>query len=270
MDILLRPGLSEAHAFLEERLRGGGPAAGLTLIVGRCRGSYAGRAASRLDQGDRVVMLKRDGSFLLHGPTGFKPINWQPPGARFEVALDGSELVLRAQRSRPSEIVEVRFSHVEAVGLAVLEDLAPLQVSGSEFDLRDLLRANPDLVEPGFRPWARERITDQGPMDLYGEDARGRRVVIEVKRVPAGLAEATQLWRYVEAERRRRPVAVRGILVAPRVSPRALQFLREHDLEFLRREWTDESSLEARRGASRQPSLHAFIHPHEPNQTGKS
>lgn len=270
MDVLVRPDLPQAHSFLEERLRGGASTAGLILLIGRCRGSYSGRAASRLDQGDRVVLIKRDGSFLLHGPTGFKPINWQPPGARFDVALDGAELVLSARRVRPPETVEVRFSRVEAVGLAVLQDLAPLEVSGTEFELRDLFRAHPDLIEPGFQPWARERLTDQGPIDLYGEDARGRRMVIELKRIPAGLAEATQLWRYVEAERKRRPIAVRGILVAPRISPRARQFLHEHDLEFLCRTWEEDSSREARRASSRQPSLRAFAGPAELDQTGKS
>jgi endonuclease len=118
------------------------------------------------------------------------------------------------------------------LGVALLEEGAPIDLRGTEFDLRDLLRARPELVETGFVPWARERLTERGPMDLYGEDASGRRVVVEVKRVRAGLAEATQLWRYVEKERAKRGVAVRGILVAPAISDRALQLLVEHDLEF--------------------------------------
>lgn len=259
MDLLASPQPEQALRFLADRLKGGMPPAGLLTIVGSCTVDYHGRAASKLDQGDRLVLVKRDGALLIHGPEGIKPINWQPPGCRFEVELREGLLTLWARRPKPVEVVQVRFRSVHYCCLDRIEDAAPLHVSGSEFDLRDLLRARPELVEPGFRPWERERLTDQGPMDLYGEDAQGRRVVVEVKRVPAGLAEATQLWRYVEAERKRRTIEVRGILIAPRVSVRALALLQEHQLEFVRRHWDDAASLKARsQTAPRQQGLHAF------------
>ncbi|HLE47352.1 MAG TPA: endonuclease NucS [Candidatus Thermoplasmatota archaeon] len=268
MDVLSAPTLADTFTFLDERLRGGQPPSGLLAIVGRCRVDYRGRALSRLDEGDRLIMVKRDGSLLIHGPTGFKPINWQPPGARFEVMLHEGSLTLWARRTKPPEVVEVQFAQVAMCWLGRLEDAAPLQLSGTEFDLRDLLRSKPELVERGFKPWERERITDQGPMDLYGEDSAGRRVVVEVKRTAAGLAEATQLWRYVEAERKRRQQGVRGILIAPKISPRALQLLHEHGLEFLARHWEDSRSVAARAASGpRQPRLSAFA---DPPRTGKS
>lgn len=268
MDLVSSPSLAEASRFLSDRLAGGLPPSGLLAIVGQCRVDYHGRTASKLDQGDRLIVVKRDGTLLIHGPAGVKPINWQPPGAKFEVRLEGSQLLFWARRAKPVEVVEMRFGRVDLCCLGRLEDAAPLQLSGTEFDLRDLLREKPELLEPGFRPWARERLTDQGPMDLYGEDAQGRRVVVEIKRVPAGLAEATQLWRYVEAERRRRPMPVRGILVAPRISPRALQLLSEHGLEFVQRHWDDAASKEARRRvAPRQGNLTTFT---SQEQTGSS
>lgn len=268
MDVLTPVDLGSAFRFVSDRIRGGQPPGGLLAVVGRCRVDYRGRALSRLDQGDRLVMLKRDGSLLIHGPTGFKPINWQPPGARFEVVLEAGALTLWARRAKPAEVVEVRFTEVFGAWLGRLEDAAPLELSGTEFDLRDLLRAKPDLVEPGFKPWERERLTDQGPMDLYGEDSKGRRVVVELKRIPAGLAEATQLWRYVEAERKRRKQPVRGILIAPKVSPRARQLLEEHGLEFVARHWEDPGAVAARAAPGpRQPRLSAFT---DATRTGNS
>jgi endonuclease len=220
---------------------------------------YQGRSATKTDQGDRFLLVKPDGSVLVHGPRSVKPINWQPPGARFDVALEKGVLILFARRPKPVEVIELRFDQLSLCWLGTMDGGAGLQLSGSEFDLRDLLRNRPELIEPGFQPWARERITDQGPMDLYGEDAKGRRVVVEVKRVPAGLPESTQLWRYVEAERRRRGPDVRGILVAPRISPRALQMLEEHGLEFLERKWDDSAAQAARRKSGpKQGNLSAF------------
>lgn len=257
--MLLEPTIESAHEFLEARLRGGQPPSGVLAIAGRCRVEYHGRSATKTDQGDRFVLVKPDGSVLLHGPRSVKPINWQPPGAKFDVAIEKGQLLLFARRAKPVEVIEMRFESLSLCWLGEMDGGAGLQISGSEFNLRDLLRSRPELLEPGFKPWERERITDQGPMDLYGEDAQGRRVVIEVKRVPAGLAEATQLWRYVEAERRRRGPEARGILVAPRISPRALQMLHEHGLEFIERRWDDSASRAAReKSGPRQGSLASF------------
>jgi endonuclease len=259
VELASAPDHAQALQFLSERLKGGMPPSGLLTIVGNCRVDYQGRAASKLDQGDRMIMVKRDGALLIHGPEGIKPINWQPPGCRFEVEVRDGTLTLWARRPKPVEVVQVRFQDIHYCCLDRLEDAAPLQVSGSEFNLRDLVRERPELVEPGFKPWERERLTDQGPIDLYGEDAQGRRVVIELKRVPAGLAEATQLWRYVEAERKRRTIEVRGILMAPRISVRALDLLHEHKLEFIQRHWDDAASQKARaQTAPRQQGLQAF------------
>lgn len=259
MDVLLEPTIESAAEFLGARLKGGQPPSGVLAIAGRCRVDYQGRSATKTDQGDRFILVKPDGSVLLHGPRSVKPINWQPPGARFDVAVQDHQLLLFSRRAKPVEVIEMRFDRLSFCWMGEMDAGAGLQLSGSEFHLRDLLRSRPELIEPGFKPWERERITDQGPMDLYGEDAQGRRVVVEVKRIPAGLAEATQLWRYVEAERRRRGVEVRGILVAPRISARALQMLQEQGLEFLERAWDDASSRAAReRSGPRQPSLAAF------------
>ena len=259
VDVLLEPTIASAYEFLAARLKGGQPPAGVLAIAGRCRVEYQGRSATKTDAGDRFVLVKPDGSVLLHGPRSVKPINWQPPGAKFDVALQNEQLLLFARRAKPVEIIEMRFEKLSLCWLGEMDAGAGLQMSGSEFDLRDLLRSRPELLEVGFKPWERERITDQGPMDLYGEDAQGRRVVIEVKRVAAGLAESTQLWRYVEAERRRRGLDVRGILVAPRISPRALQMLQEHGLEFLERRWDDSASRAAReKSGPKQGSLALF------------
>ena len=119
-----------------------------------------------------------------------------------------------------------------------LDDEEALDLAGSEDDLQAFLASRPELVEPGFRFWRRERASGRGPMDLYGEDAQGRRVVVEVKRRAAGVKEADQLRRYVERERAaRQDTPVRGILVAPKVSDTARKYLADLDLECRELDW---------------------------------
>lgn len=232
MTWLQEPSLDEARRFLGQELGKLSLSSRAILVIGRCRIDYEGRAASTLDEGDRIVLVKPDGTLLVHNPTGLKPVNWQPPGGT--VRVDGSTgLVIVSSRPKPPETLRLTFTRVALVGDERVLDGAPIAVRGTEFDLRDALRSRPDLVEPGFRPWERERMTERGPMDLYGEDAQGRRVIVEVKRTRAGLAEVTQLWRYVEKERTKRGVVVRGILAAPAISDRARLLLSEHGLEFL-------------------------------------
>lgn len=104
-------------------------------------------------------------------------------------------------------------------------------------------------------------------MDLYGEDGQGRRVVIEVKRVRAGLAEATQLWRYVEKERQRRGASVRGLLIAPACSDRARLLLEEHGLEFRAVDVDDLRQLDRSLGRRKEASLLKYAP--EPRETGR-
>lgn len=239
MDALTGPDLEAAERFLATHLPSLALSSRCLLVVGECRVDYQGRAVSQLALGDRIVLVKPDGSLLIHGPEGFKPLNWQPPGCAYAARRDGAELVLEAVRRKPAEAVRVAFVRLDLVAAPRIAAAAPLNVQGTEFNIRDALRSRPEWVEPGFQPWAKERLTERGPMDLYGEDANGRRVVVEVKRTRAGIAEATQLWRYVEKERAKRGVPVRGILVAPACSDRALQLLGEHGLEFKPLRWEE-------------------------------
>lgn len=230
-------------------------------MVGHCTVLYSGRAESQLAAGDRIIVVKTDGTLLIHNPAGLKPVNWQPPGCAFTAALKDGHLFLEAQRTKPRETVRIAFQRVELLGFVRLEDQAELALQGTEFDIRDTLRSRPELVEPGFKPWEKERLTERGPMDLYGEDRNGRRVIVEVKRTPAGIAEATQLWRYVEKERSKRGVDVRGILVAPSASERARMLLSEHGLEFkaISIEYLRERAIPL--AIPSQPSLARFTQP---------
>lgn len=229
----------------------------LMQAVGLCTVRYQGRARSDLSAGERLILLKPDGTLLVHGAAKAKPINWQPPGASFSASLAEGRVSLTAIRTRPEEIVQVTFERIDLLASVPLRDGADLDLLGTEDDLQAALFAHPELVEPGFVPAKRERNTKRGFLDLDGRDAKGRRVVVEVKRTQAGVGEAQQLWRYVE-RMRGQDATLRGILVAPRVAERARALLADHDLEWREVEWADVlPKIEAMR-ESGQASLARF------------
>ena len=86
----------------------------------------------------------------------------------------------------------------------------------------------------GFQAMATERETSAGAIDIYGEDADGTPVAVELKRRRVGPDAVGQLTRYVETlERDLYGESVRGILVAPSVTDRAEQLLTSKELEFI-------------------------------------
>ena len=204
-------------------------------LFGRCRVEYDGRASSTLDPGDRLVVLKPDGTVLVHTDEGQQPVNWQPPGCTHEATTVDGDLLLESQRSTPDETLAVSFSDVAHAAAFDPTDESELALTGTEDDLRDRILADPSLLEEGFEPRATERETPAGAVDIYGEDEAGNAVVVELKRRRVGPDAVSQLNRYVEALERdlHADASVRGILVAPSVTDRASELLDERGLAFV-------------------------------------
>jgi RecB family endonuclease NucS len=218
-----------------ELLADGIGAARMCTVVGRCEVDYDGRTTSYLGTGDRLVVLKPDGTLLVHTAEQRTPVNWQPPGCEHAVAVADGRLRIESERSSPAETVEIRFEDVYQVSTLTLTDEEELELAGSEADLRERVLADPDLIEADFDPLATERRTPAGAVDIYGEDAGGNAVAVELKRRRVGPDAVGQLARYVEALERdlHADATVRGILVAPSVTDRAGELLAEKGLEFV-------------------------------------
>jgi len=217
----------------------------LVSLFGRCTVSYAGRAASDLGPGDRLVVLKPDGAALVHTDEGRQPVNWQPPGSEHRGAVRDGRLRVRSTRSGPEETLTVRFSTVHQLSAMTVTGGRDLTLHGSEEDLRTRILERPELVEAGFEPRETERPSSAGPMDIFGVDADGTPVVVELKRRRVGPDAVGQLARYVRALREELgievsdgevdddeteaddPPSVRGILVAPSVTDRAAERLAD-------------------------------------------
>jgi RecB family endonuclease NucS len=225
------PTPAEAIEVLETALATGA----MITIVGHCEVEYDGRASSYLAPGDRLVILKPDGTLLVHTDSKHEPVNWQPPGCTHRVSLEDDRLCVRSLRSSPAEQVTITFESIAQLSVFELADESTLALEGTEEDLRQRIFAEPDLIEAGFRPLMRERETPAGPVDIYGKDREGKPVIVELKRRRVGPDAVGQLNRYVAAVSRDLPVGTtpRGILVAPSVTDRAERLLRSEGLESI-------------------------------------
>ena len=85
------------------------------IIVGNCWVNYKGRASSKLEPGERMVIIKEDGSVLVHRPNGYVPVNWQPAGCTFQVRTKDETVRIRATRRKPLESLSVFFDVVFVV-----------------------------------------------------------------------------------------------------------------------------------------------------------
>lgn len=228
LTVSVHPSLEKAEEIVRDAL-----AQHRTLIViGNCWVNYSGRASSKLDPGERILIIKKDGSLLVHRSIGYEPVNWQPPGCMFSVNIRNSLLEIQAVRRRPPEKVQVYFDRLHLISSLRLKDSGEFALYASEHDMQKAILLKPSLLEEGFKPISFEKKIEPGFLDLYGVDADGNLVVVELKRRTAGKEAVLQLARYIDVIKGKADRKVRGILAAPAIAKEARRTLESLKLEF--------------------------------------
>ncbi len=226
--VLTEPTLAEAAVLIEKAF-----AQRRTLIVaGNCHVHYAGRANSKLEPGERLLIIKSDGSLLVHRPVGYEPVNWQPAGSVFHVQIKDNELEVHGVRQKPRESVRVAFDRIFMVSALNLSDSGDFLLHASEDDMHRAILLKPELLEEGFKPISWEKKVEPGFVDIYGEDKNGKLVIVEVKRKTASKEAALQLAKYIEPIKAKVNREVRAILVAPSLGKDVQRVLVTLGLEY--------------------------------------
>jgi RecB family endonuclease NucS len=226
--VLVRPSVEEAEKVLREAVS----QRKTILVIGDCWVNYSGRASSKLEPGERILIIKKDGSILVHRSVGYEPVNWQPPGCIFHVQVTDNSLEIRAVRHKPAESVAVFFDKIHMVSALSLVDSGEFSLYASEEDMQKAILSEPSLVEEGFKPITYEKKVEPGFVDVYGVDKDGNFVVVEIKRKTAGNEAVLQLAKYVDAIKNRVNRKVRGILVAPNIAKGVQRLLATLELDF--------------------------------------
>src|SRR6201994_2637797 len=221
----------------------------MRLIVARCSVEYSGRLSARLPEALRLVMVKADGSVLVHADAGgYKPLNWMTPPTVVEES--GDTLVVR--KLKGEDRLEITLHEVLSdVDHLMDADADRLDQDGVEADLQVALAAAPQFCGEGFRLVRREWPTDIGPVDLMCRDPEDNWIAVEIKRV-AGIDAVEQLTRYLERISVDPQFAqLRGVLAAQVIRPQARVLAESRGIRCV------EVELAVLRG-EREPDLKLF------------
>ena len=216
----------------------------MRLIIARCSVDYVGRLTAHLPSALRLLIVKADGSVLVHSDGGsYKPLNWMSPPCRLTEAPDRWSVTNKAGETLAITLTEVLSD--TSVDLGIDPGLVK---DGVEAHLQELLAIQLDLLGDGWRLVRREFPTPIGPVDLMCRDETGRSVAVEIKRRGeidgsnfnegtgsrqgayvavevkrhAGIDAVEQLTRYLELLNRD-PILtpVHGVLAAQTIKPQA-------------------------------------------------
>lgn len=201
------------------------------VLVAECSIDYEGRAASKAGRAYRLIIIKQDGTVLVHESGGREPLNWQPK-ATVRVWYGDDVAYVEAVRARPKERLLIKLYPPITV-LAARLGQRGLELFGSESDIVDVIARNPSMVEEGARLVTREARTPYGRADLVLRGRDGALIVVEVKRSRADVPAVYQLMRYVEYFRGL-GFEVRGYLASPSLTPAASKALSKAGLGHVR------------------------------------
>ena len=218
------------------------------LVVARCEVRYTGRLTAVLPEAVRLLILKADGSVLVHDDVGgYKPLNWMT-GPTVVQEL-GDTLVVR--KAKAEDVLEIRLVEILSDVAQDMGESAALQKDGVERDLQELLAAAPSALGEELTLIKREWPTEVGPVDLMCKDNEGEWVAVEIKRI--GTIEAVeQLTRYLDFIRADSAKAgCRGVLAAQTIKPQAIALAESRNIRCV------EVDVAVLRG-EREPELTLF------------
>ncbi len=213
----------------------------MRLVIADCSVDYAGRLTAHLPRAKRLLMLKNDGSILVHSDSGsYKPLNWMNPPCTIDrnpASPEAAELgvveIWSVQQAKTADMLQINVFEIIDELEHHLGDDPGLIKDGVEAHLQELLAEQLALAGEGLELIRREFFTDIGPVDILAKHPQGGTVAIELKR-RGDIDGVEQLTRYLELLNRDPILApVRGIFAAQEIKPQARTLATDRGIECL-------------------------------------
>ncbi|MFW0768400.1 endonuclease NucS [Arthrobacter koreensis] len=213
----------------------------MRLVIARCSVDYVGRLRAHLPLATRLLMVKADGSVLIHSDGGsYKPLNWMSPPATLRITEPGEDdaeagvvEVWNVQSAKTDDKLVISvFEHIFDVAHELGTDPGLIK-DGVEADLQRLLAEQITKLGEGYTLIRREYMTAIGPVDILARDADGGTVAVELKR-RGDIDGVEQLTRYLELLNRDPLLApVRGVFAAQQIKPQARVLATDRGIDCL-------------------------------------
>ncbi|MFI6867897.1 endonuclease NucS [Nocardia sp. NPDC050406] len=211
----------------------------MRLVIARCQVDYVGRLTAHLPMARRLLLMKADGSVLVHSDGGsYKPLNWMSPPCWMEERLPeaegGSETAkLWVVTNKAGEELRITVEDIEHDSSHELGVDPGLVKDGVEAHLQELLAEHIETLGAGYTLIRREYMTAIGPVDILCRDADGATVAVEIKR-RGEIDGVEQLTRYLELLNRDPLLApVTGVFAAQQIKPQAKTLATDRGIRCL-------------------------------------
>jgi len=212
----------------------------MRVVIATCTARYSGRLNAHLPAATRAIMVKADGSVLLHSDGGsYKPLNWMSPPCTLRVVTDvddAEQSVIErwvVQNDKSDDRLEIDILEIFADAEHELGVDPGLVKDGVEAHLQALLAEQIALLGPGATLVRREYPTAIGPVDILARDATGKAVAVEIKR-RGEIDGVEQLTRYLELLNRDPLLApVTGVFAAQEIKPQARVLAEDRGIRCL-------------------------------------
>ena len=208
----------------------------MRLVIARCSVDYVGRLTAHLPEAVRLLLVKADGSVLVHADGGsYKPLNWMSPPCSLIVTVAPEEgaAAIWTVSNRAGEQLIVRLNEVLHDSSHELGVDPGLVKDGVEAHLQKLLAEHIHTLGAGYRLVRREFPTPIGPVDIMARDPGGGAVAVEIKR-RGEIDGVEQLTRYLELLNRDPLLApVRGVFAAQEIKPQARTLAEDRGITCL-------------------------------------
>jgi RecB family endonuclease NucS len=211
------------------------------LVIARCSVDYAGRLSAHLPLATRLLVLKADGSVLVHSDSlSYKPLNWMSPPCSLvtmepedEQREAGVIELWRVAQAKTADLLVISIHEILHDSSHELGIDPGLQKDGVEAHLQKLLAEQIELLGDGHRLVRREYMTAIGPVDILATDATGASVAVEIKR-RGDIDGVEQLTRYLELMNRDPLLApVAGVFAAQEIKPQARTLAQDRGIRCL-------------------------------------
>lgn len=208
---------------------------GLIIVIGKCQISYDGRGKSKVGSGDRIIIIKQDGSVQIHRSTGLAPINWQPESKKIAVKSGTDKKIeILSIRENPREVLKIQLENIYSLVIIYgMTDNAYFTMYLDESELKNIIEKRPFIIEEDLKIVSREYKVGDFSVDFYAKDKYNNDIFIEVKDEKSGTESIAQLYKYI-IEAQLRGMNVKGMLVAPEFTKEAVLLSKKLGIKLVK------------------------------------